>query len=293
MVLVVSENRVVKICYIDESGDLGTLPVAENPDGNHQPVLAIGGIFVDHECLYDLTHDFIGLKYRYYPHLNYETDKYLDRIIPEIKGADLRRNAMRGGHRVQRHAIGFLDRIVDLFFKYDIRIVGRIWVKVPGEPFNGKAVYTSSIQSIYTYFDNYLKERGDFGFCVADSRDYMKNINVSHSVFTQKFRALHPLYGNIVEMPCFGHSNNLAGLQLCDILCSAFLFPIASYVYCADVVHNVHVQPAALDLRERYGHRLRELQHRFTNSAGFNMGGIVVSDPLQKKNAIAMFKDTK
>ena len=121
----------------------------------------------------------------------------------------------------------------------------------------------------------------------------MKNINLSHSVFTQKFRQLYPLYQNIVEMPCFGHSNNLAGLQLCDILCSAFLFPIASYVYCHHNVINVHVQPAALELRERYGHRLRELQHRFTNKDGFNMGGIVVSDPLQKQNAIAMFKDVK
>ena len=55
--------------------------------------------------------------------------------------------------------------------------------------------------------------------------------------------------------------------------------------------NNIHVQPAALELRSRYGHRLRELQHRYTNKDGFNMGGIVVSDPIQKQNAIAMFKD--
>lgn len=293
MALVVPEAFVVKICYIDESGDLGTLPVNSAPKDNHQPVLSIAGIFVDHEDLYNLTHDFIKLKYRYYPGLNYPTDKFLDRIIPEIKGADLRRNAMRGSKKIKRHAIGFLDRIVDLFYKYDIRIVGRIWVKTPGKPFNGKSVYTSSIQSIYTYFDNYLQQESDYGIVIADSRDYMKNINLSHSVFTQKFQHLHPLYRNIVEMPCFGHSNNLAGLQLCDILCSAFLFPIASYVYCHHNVINVHVQPAALELRDRYGHRLRELQHRFTNKDGFNMGGIVVSDPMQKQNAIAMFKEVK
>ena len=37
----------VKICYIDESGDLGTMPENPPPDGNHQPVLVIGGIFAD------------------------------------------------------------------------------------------------------------------------------------------------------------------------------------------------------------------------------------------------------
>lgn len=267
------------------------MPEIPPDNGNHQPVLVIGGLFIDHHCLYDLTHDFIKLKYRYYPGLNYPTEKFLDRIIPKIKGADLRRNAMRGSRKIKRHALGFLDRIVDLFFRYDIKIVGRIWVKIPGKPFNGKAVYTSSIQSIYTYFDNYLQQQDDYGFCIADSRDQIKNVSVSHSVFTQKFQHLHPLYPHIVEMPCFGHSNNLAGLQLCDILCSAFLFPIASYAYCADFVHNVHVQENAGMLRERYGTALREMQHRYTNPQGYNMGGIVVSDPMQKQNAIAMFKD--
>lgn len=283
----------VKICYIDESGDLGTMPENPPPDGNHQPVLVIGGIFVDHNTLYDLTHDFIKLKYRYYPGLNYPTDKFLDRIIPEIKGADLRRNALRGSKKLKRHAFGFLDRIIELFFKYNIKIVGRIWVKIPGKAFNGKAVYTSSIQSIYTYFDHYSRSENDYGICIADSRDQIKNVSVSHSVFTQKFQHLHPLYPNIVEMPCFGHSNNLAGLQLCDILCSAFLFPIASYAYCADFVRNVHVQETAYDFRERYGRPLRELQYRYSNPQGYNMGGIVVSDPMQKQNAIAMFKDIR
>ena len=66
----------VKICYIDESGDLGTLPVNSSPKDNHQPVLALAGIVIDHEDLYNLTHDFIKLKHRYYPGLNYPTDKF-------------------------------------------------------------------------------------------------------------------------------------------------------------------------------------------------------------------------
>ena len=281
----------VKICYIDESGDLGALPDGHDADGNHQPVLVLGGLFIDSRHLYPLTHDFIKLKHRFYPGLNYPTDKYLDRIIPEIKGADLRRNAMRGCRRNKRHAIGFMDRIIDLLFKYDVRSVGRIWVKVPGQPFNGKAVYSSSIQSIYTYFENYLEQTDDEGIVIADSRDYIKNINLSHSIFTQKFQHLHPLYPRIVEMPCFGHSNNLAGLQLCDILCSAFLFPIAGYAYCSGIVHNVHVRPEAYELRDRYGLALKDMQHRFTDENGLKQGGIVVSDPVRKQNATLMFRD--
>ncbi|MCQ2965232.1 MAG: DUF3800 domain-containing protein [Alphaproteobacteria bacterium] len=280
----------VKLCYIDESGDLGPIPLINNVSENYQPVLIIGGIFIDSDVLPDLTHDFIGLKHRFYPGLNYPTDKFLDRIIPEIKGADLRRNAMRGSHKIKRHAIGFLDKIIDLFFTYHIKLVSRIWIKIPGEYFDGKAVYTSSIQSIFTYFDHFSYSNNDKGVCIADSRDYLKNINVSHSVFTQKFRIMHPLYKNIIEMPCFGHSNNSSGLQLCDILCSAFLFPIASYVYCSDFIDNVHVNSAALSLRDRYGSKLRDLQYRFINQKGLNSGGIVVSDPFNKKNAISIFK---
>lgn len=282
----------VKICYIDESGDLGTLPADSKPDDNHQPVLVITGLFVDYKHLYDLTHDFIKLKYRFYPGLNYPTERFLDRIIPEIKGADVRRNAMRGGRRAQRHAIGFMDRIIDLLFKYDVKCAARVWVKILGEQFNGKAVYTSSIQSLFDYFENYLAESDDHGVVIADSRDYMKNISVSHSVFTQKFRQLRPMYPHIIEMPCFGHSNNSAGIQLCDIISSAFLYPIASYVYCSKFVHNVHTRPEAEIIRDRYGLALKDMQHRFTDEKGYKQGGIVVSDPLQKQNAMAMFTKT-
>lgn len=282
----------VKICYIDESGDLGTLPADSKPDDNHQPVLVITGLFVDYKHLYDLTHDFIKLKYRFYPGLNYPTERFLDRIIPEIKGADVRRNAMRGGRRAQRHAIGFMDRIIDLLFKYDVKCAARVWVKIPGEQFNGKAVYTSSIQSLFDYFENYLAESDDHGVVIADSRDYMKNISVSHSVFTQKFRQLRPMYPHIIEMPCFGHSNNSAGIQLCDIISSAFLYPIASYVYCSKFVHNVHTCPEAEIIRDRYGLALKDMQYRFTDEKGYKQGGIVVSDPLQKQNAMTMFSKT-
>ena len=280
----------VKICYIDEAGDLGMLPELPVLNSNNQPVLVIGGIFVDSEKLYDLTQSFLHIKQRYFPSLCPKEMKYLDRVLPEIKGSDIRKSFLRGGRRQQRHALGFMDRIIELFLKYNIEIVARIWIKIPGRFFNGNAVYASSMQSIYEYFNHYLTNEEDFGYCIADSRDQMKNVMVSHSVFTQKFRVLEPAYSRITELPCFSHSNNHVGLQLCDIMCSSFLFPIASYVYCKDFVHNVHVCENALIIRERYGKTLKRLQHRYQDYQNFYSGGIVVSDPVNGINSASMFR---
>ncbi len=50
----------MKICYIDESGDLGKLP--SPPGQNDQPVLVLGGLFIDVASLEDLTNRFLHLK---------------------------------------------------------------------------------------------------------------------------------------------------------------------------------------------------------------------------------------
>jgi len=202
------------ILYVDESGDLGALPLAPAANGNDQPVLVIGGILIDAGRLESLTQDFLTLKGRWFPGLAYPSQKHLDKILPEIKGADLRRNATRGSRNQRRHAIGFLDHLMRLLQHYRVRLVARVWIKPLGQPFNGKPVYTSSIQALYTYFDNYLTGHNDFGFCIADSRDYMKNVNVAHSIFTQKFQLSSSIYARVLELPSFGHSENHAGIQI-------------------------------------------------------------------------------
>ena len=159
------------LCFIDEAGDLGALSNLPLPD--EQPVLVIGGLFVDAANLPALTGHFLDLKHRYFPGLRYPSPRPLDRILPEVKGADIRRNATRGSARQQHHAIGFLDRILGL----------------------------------------------------------LRHNDVSHSIFTQKFSPAARNYQRLVELPTFGHSENHAGLQICDIVCSALLFPIACFAY--------------------------------------------------------------
>ena len=135
------------LCFIDEAGDLGALSNLPLPD--EQPVLVIGGLFVDAANLPALTGHFLDLKHRYFPGLRYPSPRPLDRILPEVKGADIRRNATRGSARQQHHAIGFLDRILGLLRHNDVRLVARIWVKGIGSP--GLGSYCARTMTIPTY----------------------------------------------------------------------------------------------------------------------------------------------
>ena len=279
----------MKACFIDEAGDLGALN--DPPQPNDQPVLVIGGLIVDIVNLHDFTHAFLDLKSQYFPRPLANSTKPLDRILHEVKGAEVRRNATHGTARQQHHAISLLDRIFGLLQRFDVKLVARISVKGVGMPFEAKAVYTSSIQRICSYFDHYLTQSCDIGICIADSRSKSKNINVSHSIFTQKFRLRNPTYQQIAELPTFGHSDNHAGLQICDIVCSALLYPIACFAYCTGHVNNVHVQPGAARLRQRYGQHLKDLQYRYKKTgADRYTGGIVVSDSIQQRNGSLMFR---
>lgn len=262
------------------------------PQPNDQPVLAIGGLFVDLAHLASLTRDFLNLKYRFFPRLPYPSTLTLDRILPEVKGAEIRKNVLRGTRRQHSHAISFLDRILGLLRRYDIRMVGRIWVKGIGGPFDATPVYTSSIQDICSYFDHYLNQNNsDAGVCIADSRNKFGNVRVSHSIFTKKFSAASPDFHALAELPTFGHSENHAGLQISDIVCSALLYPIACFAYCTGHVQNVHVQQKGLILRDRYGETLKDLQYQYKHpKTGFNWGGIVVYDAIGRRSSSLMFR---
>lgn len=278
------------ILYIDESGDLGPLPVVPARHGNDQPTLIIGALAVEAGSLEALTQGFLDLKSTFYPGLRYPSTNHLDKIIPEIKGAELRRNAIRGNRNQRRHAVGFLDKLLDMLDENNVKLMSRVWIKVPGQPFDGRAVYTYSIQWLYSTFEHFLSANESLGFAIADSRDPFKNSNVAHSVFTQKFRASSAVYQRVLELPTFGHSENHAGIQICDIVCSALLYPISAQVYCSGHVQNVHVQPGAAALRTRFGPRLKSLQYRYQNALGKWNGGIVVSDPIRQRSAAHMFK---
>ena len=93
--------------YMDESGCTGVLP---HPLSPIQPLLVVATIFVDVGDLPAITRDFLDIKGRFYPLLMPVGRPFLDRVLVEIKGADLR-NDVRTGPRVRRRtAIGFLGK---------------------------------------------------------------------------------------------------------------------------------------------------------------------------------------
>jgi hypothetical protein len=279
-------SRVI-VAYIDEAGDVGAL---SNPAlANDQPTLTIAALLVEHSRLESLTRSYLALKRRFFPGLNYPSSMLLDTILPEVKGADLRRQVALGNRNQKRHALLFLDEVLGLLALHQIRILARVWIKAPGQPFDGRAVYTTSIQRIYEGFDHYLASAQDYGFCIADSRRKGLNVPVAHSIFTQKYSQAAPAYPRVIELPSFGHSDNHAGLQLADLVASAVLCPIACYTYCTGHVANLHVQPNYLTLKGRYAQAIRALQYRFQDTTGKWRGGITVSDGIGQTSSARMF----
>jgi uncharacterized protein DUF3800 len=280
----------LRVCYVDESGDTRNLPTAP-PHGGVTPVLVVAAVVVDQRLLESLTREFIRIKAQFYPGLVAGTATRLERILPEIKGADIRR-ALRSTaqRRNRRQALGFLDALLGLLEYHDARTFGRVWVKPVGGPCDDRSIYTFSVQDICADFQNLLESAGDTGLVIADSRSPTPNAWVAHSVFTQKFKTDGDRYPRLLEMPTFGHSQNHAGLQVADLVSSALLFPMATRCYCYGNVHNVHVDKGFEVLGPRYGSRLRSMQHRYEDDNGRRRGGLTVSDPDGKRGGGALFR---
>lgn len=275
------------ICYVDESGDLGALP---SPTSEKvQPLLVVAGAFVAQPRLRDLTHDFIGLKRTFFPGRHAPLQFYLDSVLIEVKGAELRKNVASASRREWRHALGVLDKFLSLLESYEVKLVGHVWVKPIGGKFDGRATYTRTIQDICADFQHFLEREDSAGMVIADCRDLEKDRYVAHSVFTQKYKAAGDAYPNIQEMPTFGRSNNHVGIQIADLLCSALIWPIAIHTYCEGHLHSVHVRPDYQRVKERFAGRLRDLQYRYRVGSRLQ-GGLAVTDGIAGRSGRWLFQ---
>jgi len=271
-------------CYLDEAGCTGAL---KSSTDSVQPVFVIAGLFVGAYEVSALTTRFLGLKHRFYPPAN-PNDHRLGHILGEIKGADLRRTFRE--RRRQRQSVAFLHEVLKILSDTRSRFVARIYVKGIGVPIDGTAIYTAATQSLMGSFQDYLTSQNEQGVVVCDSRSKATNVQVAHSIFTQKFAATGDRYNRVLELPLFANSDNHAGLQVCDLLCSALLFPIACYSYCLGHVTNVHVDGNYGVLKIKYGQNLIDLQHRYHNAEGRPAGGVTVSDGLMQRPSSVMLR---
>lgn len=272
------------VCYVDEAGCPGMLP---SPTSQVQPVLVLAALILDRSSLPDLTRDFLKLKHRFNPNLR-RGSHWLEMAKCEIKGSDLRSDVRKGRSRRTRAVYGFLDRVLDLIERADGRLLSRIYIKAPGQAFKGKQVYTASMQALCASYQRFLEHADGEGMIIADSRTPNLNSDVSHSVFTQRFKVGGDPFPRIVEMPTFGHSENHAALQITDILCSALLSPMATSAFCSGVIKSCHVHPADHHTRLRYADRVRQLGFRY-HEAGRWRGGITVADQISKRPPSIMF----
>ncbi len=281
----------MRICYIDEAGCTGALPSATSPI---QPVFVLCGVVIAAEHIGGITREFVQLKRRYFPRLAPAGALPMHWILSEVKGSEIRKNAVDPSRNVRRHALGFLDRVVELLEKYNCLLKGRVWVKGIGQTFNGTSVYTYSIQYIYKWFNHCLQQDDDHGIVICDSRNKTLNSKVSFSVFTEKFKQSGDKHPRVLELPTFGHSENHAGVQIADIVCSSLLFPMAIDAYCLGHVTNTHVRAGYDALRRRYGQRLEQLQVRCPDPDPRRhpapmAGGIMVADSIARRTREVMF----
>ncbi len=208
--------------------------------------------------------------------------------MAEIKGADLRRPFREQNRRSIRHATGFLDKTIGLLHSHDVRLVCRVWIKGPGEPFSPRSVYSFSVQALCDSFQAFLRAHDEMGLVIADSTMPQQNTIVSHSIFTGRYKQAGDRYPKLIEVPVFGHSDNHAGLQITDIVASALVFPICAYSFAHGRIKNLHIHGRYERLAERYTPSLQAMEYRYATASGL-AGGLVVSDPVGRHGTGHLF----
>lgn len=274
------------ICYVHEAGCSGELPSAASPV---MPLQVIAGAAVPAAALERLTAELIAWKQRFFPGLCRDLAQPLDAILVPIRGRELRR-MLRGAARQRRFALRALGALLELLEQEDAKILGRVWIKGIDEPFNRRATFATSLQTIFGGLGDLCERRQESGLVVVAAGRHPPGEALSQQIFSRRFAAGGRL-GRLAELPTFGHVDNHAGLQIAELLCSALLFPLGAFSYCRGRVKNqTHLSDAYAQLKASCGARLESLQHRYQDDDGKWLGGITVSDLLAGRPGGLLFR---
>lgn len=244
----------MKFCFVDESGG------GEAPDlsPSSTPVMAIAGLIVDANEVRSLTRDFVALKIRHFSPKMAGVSS-LDFITAEVKGTQLLSLHRASSRNHRRQARRFLDELMTILEDHGVQVLGRVWIKQAGTPIDVRTRYGYAVQDFAKQFQMDLERSDAEGIIVADSREHKLNVQVAHSVFTQKWRSGGDPYPRVGEVPLFAASDNHAGLQLADHVVTTLLFTIATAAYGLNFPNAVHTPEAYAQIRERYAPRLKPL----------------------------------
>ena len=248
-------------CYVDESGNS---EVINTPTDNVQPMVAISGMIIKADKIVSLTNDFVSLKRQFYPGLFSGIPFGINSLLKEVKGSEIRSDIRKAANitdpKVQHHFL-FLDKMFSLLKENEVKVLSRIWVKAFGAVLNDQSVYGITTQQFAVRLQSFLSDKESYGGLIADFRDPKRNSLISHSIYTQKYKRAGDAYPRIHELPTFAISDNHAMLQMCDLLCSAIVYPIAGIVLCSGFVNNTHTNPNYSWIAARYTKRLRAMQY--------------------------------
>lgn len=250
--------------------------------------MVILGLIIDASLVPAITRDFLALKRRHFPG-RFPTGPALNHVLTEIKGSELLQMTRSDSRNKRRQAHIFRLGLLDLVTRYGCGIVGRVWVKEKGKSLKVTASYCYAVQDISLHFSQFLLSDRSQGLLIADGRTQSQNIQVAHSIFTQKWRTGGDPYPPIQEVPLFAHSDNHVGLQIADLIASTLVFPMAAAGYCAQARTLAHSSPRYKEVAKAHGETLKDLQFRYRDETGRWRGGLVVSDPVGKRPGSALF----
>ncbi|HYB24932.1 MAG TPA: DUF3800 domain-containing protein [Solirubrobacteraceae bacterium] len=277
----------MQLCYVDESGTAETLTEA---DRDQQPAIVIAGVSLPERDLLDITHRWLELKARFYPSAaSRARGGWLDVILHNLKGTTIRNGfKTRATTRQKRNAVGFLDGMLKLLESYDAKIIGRMWIKELDVENEDMSMHGAGLQHICAAFDAMLP-KAERGMVVVDSQTYRHNHQLAHSMFTQRFGKT-PRHCGLVDMPVFGHSDNHAGLQIADMICSALLAPLAAAVYAGPYKSwNRHCDRGFIDIREEFGQRIAARTFTWKDYHGQDVPSLTLSNPVSKRGIKLMW----
>ena len=115
-----------------------------------------------------------------------------------------------------------------------------------------------------------VRRKGDF----SDKQSARPNVPVSHAFFVGKFGSAEDAYPRIPESPTFADSENHAGIQIADLLCSAVAAPLATAVCRPD---SPRADKRFLMLRNRCGERMERMLFPYRDDEGIRRRGLDVS----------------
>ncbi|MBP2340409.1 hypothetical protein JOF41_006587 [Saccharothrix coeruleofusca] len=235
-----------------------------------------------------MTREFLALKRRHFPG-RFTTGPALNHVLTEVKGSEILQMTRSDSRNKRRQADRLRDELLDLLKRYGCRVTGRVWIKEAGKSVKATASYCYAVQDIARHFSEYLSDNASTGFLIADGRAPRLNVEVAHSIFTQKWRIGGDPYPALLEVPLFAHSDNHVGLQIADLVATTLVFPMAASAFCKPVPNNPHSSPRYADVRRNYGAAVKDLQFRYRDETGRWRGGLVVSDPVGHQSGTALF----